>query len=89
MSKERFNIGFMGVGGKLFIEYDFLNFSHPYGRTFRVRIIDIETVTVDSVGWGKGELKIVGKGAELAKVKLPISDANKCQEWILSKLDPQ
>jgi hypothetical protein len=86
MNNDQFNIGIFGAGGKLLIDTDFLSFSHPYGRTFRVRITDIETVTVDSVGLGKGELKIIGKGTELAKVKMPIPWANKCQEWIFAKI---
>ncbi len=85
MSDEKLCIGLLGVGGKLIIKNGFLNFSHPYGKTFRVLMADIDTVTVDVVGMGKGDLKIIGKGAELANVNMPISWANKCQEWILSK----
>lgn len=76
-------IGLLGAGGKLKIEGGFLNFQHPYGRTFRVQTKDIETVTVDAKGFGKGILKIIGRGAELASAEMPVTWANKCQTWIL------
>ena len=76
--------GFIGAGGKLTIDGLFLSYQHPYGRTFRVPIKDIDTVTVDELGWGKGMLKIIGHGSELASSKMPIPWANKCQEWILA-----
>ncbi|MDD4333416.1 MAG: hypothetical protein PHT51_04875 [Patescibacteria group bacterium] len=85
MNDEKLSIGLLGAGGKLIIKDGFLNFSHPYGKTFKVLIADIDTVVVDAVGMGKGELKIIGKGTELAKVKMPIPWANKCQEWILTR----
>ncbi|MDD5144563.1 MAG: hypothetical protein PHW72_00280 [Candidatus Pacebacteria bacterium] len=83
---QKLSIGFLGVGGKLFIKDGFLNFSHPYGKTFKICIVDIDTVTIDTVGLGKGKLKIIGKGVELAKVEMSIIWANKCQKWILSKI---
>jgi len=86
MSDKKLSIGLLGAGGKLTIKDSFLNFSHPYGKTFRVRMDDIDTVTVDVIGMGKSELKVIGKGAYLAKVKMPTTWANKCQEWILSKM---
>lgn len=73
----------MGAGGKLEIEDVFLKFSHPYGKTFRVLVNDIETVVVDVKGMGNGILKIIGHGTELASVQMPIPWANKCQEWII------
>ena len=79
-------IGLFGAGGTLKIENDYLNFQHPYGKNFRVLVSDIKTVTVDVVGFGKGTLKIIGHGAELAKTEMPIPWANKCQDWILSKI---
>lgn len=84
--EEKMKIGLLGVGGTLKIKDGYLNYSHPYGKTFKVRISDIETVVVDVIGRGNGELKIIGHGTELAKCKMPIPWANKCQEWILSKI---
>jgi len=81
-----YNIGLFGAGGKLRIENDFLSFQHPYGRTFSVPIKDIETVTIDTKGWGKGILKVIGKGVVLATAEMPITQANKCQKWILENL---
>ncbi|MDP3955902.1 MAG: hypothetical protein Q8Q18_01510 [bacterium] len=83
MNDKVLKLGPLGVGGKLKIEQGFLNFSHPYGRTFRVPIKDIETVVVDAKGLGKGILKIIGHGAELASAEMPIRWANKSQAWIL------
>jgi len=83
MNNKVLKLGPLGVGGKLKIETNFLNFSHPYGRTFRVPVKDIETVAVDAKGLGKGLLKIIGHGAELASVEMPINWANKSQTWIL------
>lgn len=83
LDKKTYKIGTFGVGGKLTLDDMFLAYQHPYGRTFRVPVKDIQSVTVDVIGWGKGTLKIIGNGAELAREKMPISWANKCQEWIL------
>lgn len=76
-------IGLCGAGGKLFIKDGFLSYQHPYGRTFKVLLKDVDTVAVDALGFGSGKLKIIGKGANLAEEKMPISWANQCQEWIL------
>lgn len=84
--EEKIKLGLFGAGGTLKIKDGYLNFQNPYSKTFRVRVIDIETVVVDVVGMGQGELKIIGHGAELAKMKLPITWANKSQEWILSMI---
>ena len=89
MTELKMKIGLLGAGGKLIIKDGFLNYKHPYGRSFKVPLKDIETVTADTVGLGKGELKIVGKGSILAKEKMPIPWANKCQEWILNNKDEQ
>lgn len=83
MEKKVFKIGLLGIGGKLKIENGFLNYQNPYGRTFRVPTKDIETVTVDVKGPGKGVLKIIGHGVELASAEMPTSLANKSQAWIL------
>ncbi|MFA5232733.1 MAG: hypothetical protein WC410_03645 [Candidatus Paceibacterota bacterium] len=83
MEKKVFKIGLLGFGGKLKIENGFLSYQNPYARTFRVQTKDIETVTVDVKGWGKGILKIIGHGAELASAEMPIGWANKSQAWIL------
>lgn len=89
MDKKVFNIGLLGAIGTLTIEDGFLSYRHPYGRTFRVPVDDIVTVTVDVMGWSKGILKIVGRGSELASAEMPIPWANKCQAWILANLRAQ
>ena len=83
MNNKVLKLGPLSVGGKLKIENGFLSYQNPYGRTFRVLVKDIETVTVDTKGWGSGILKIIGRGTELAVEKMPINWANKSQAWIL------
>lgn len=84
--EEKMKIGLLGAGGTLKIKDGYLSFLNPYGKTFRVMVSDIETVVVDVVSMGQGELKIIGHGTELAKTKMPSTWANKCQEWILSMI---
>jgi hypothetical protein len=83
IEKKKYRVGGMLAGKTLIIENGYLELKDVYSHNFRVPIQDITTVAVDSVGWGKGMLKIIGHGTELAKVKLPLSWANKAQEWIL------
>ena len=82
--KKMYRVGGILAGKTLTIENGFLELKDVYSHNFRVPVQDITTVAVDSVGWGKGMLKVIGHGAELAKVKLPLPWANKAQEWILS-----
>ncbi|HVW67062.1 MAG TPA: hypothetical protein VHA78_05035 [Candidatus Peribacteraceae bacterium] len=82
--KKKYRVGGILAGTTLTIENGFLKYKNVYGHAFRVPIQDITTVAVDDVGWGKAMLKIMGQGAELAKVKLPLPWANKAQEWILA-----
>jgi hypothetical protein len=84
MDKKVLRIGLLGAGGTLKIESDFLSFQHPYGKTFRIPIADIETAAVDAKGLGKGILKIIGHGVELATVEMPVKWANDCQTWLLA-----
>lgn len=84
MDKKTYKIGLLGAGGKLEINNNFLSYSHPYGKTFKVLVSDIETVVISPKGFGNSILKVIGKGAELAAVDMPTSWADKCQEWILS-----
>lgn len=87
MSESKFNIGLLGIMGKLAIDNGFLKFSNPYAKRFNVRVSDIETVTVDTLNFGKAKLKIVGKGSVLAETDLPVNWAEKCQRWILSQTE--
>lgn len=76
-------IGLLGAGGTFKMDGTMLHYQHPYGRFFTVPLKDIQTVSVDSAGWGKCFLKIVGGGTELAKEKMPVSWAKQAQAWIL------
>lgn len=82
-----FKIGLLGAGGKLKVENGFLSYQHPYARSFRVRIADIQTVTIDTGSWGSGFLKVIGNGTVLAEEKMPVPWAEKCQTWILEQLE--
>jgi hypothetical protein len=81
--KKKYRIGGFLAGKTLIMENGFLELKDVYSHNFRVPIQDITTVAVDSMGWGKGMLKVIGHGAGLAKVKLPLPWANKAQQWIL------
>jgi len=78
--------GFLGAGGKLIIEDEFLKYKHPYGKRFSVRLNDVDTVSTDALRGGKAKLKIIGKGTVLAEIDMPIPWAEKCQKWILNNL---
>jgi hypothetical protein len=80
----KYNIGGILAGKKLIIEDGFLTYKSVYAQNFVVELGKIETVVVDTVGFGKGLLKIVGSGTTLASVKLPLPWATKAQRWILS-----
>lgn len=81
--KKKYRVGGILAGKTLIIENGFLELKDVYSNNFRVLLKDITTVSVDGVGWGKGMLKVIGNGAELAKVQLPLPWANKAQQWIL------
>lgn len=85
--KEKHKIGFFGLSGTLTLYNGFIRYVHPFGRFFKVKLSDVDTVTVDTLRFGYSELKIVGKGTVLATIKkIPHPLAEKCQEWILSKM---
>ncbi len=77
-------LGFLGAAGRLTIHNGFLSYQHPYGATFRVSIADIKTVTVDTAGWGKATLKVLGDGVELANATMTVGVARAAQMWILN-----
>lgn len=76
----------LGFGGWLTLNEKYLKYTGYYGKGFRVRLDQIETATVEDASWGKGYLKIIGKGTELAKTKMPMPWAHSCQDWILDEL---
>ena len=83
---SKLSLGLLGVGGKLVIEEGYLGYSHPYGKRFRVPLKSITTVSVDTVGGGKANLKIIGQGATLAEVVMPTPWAEKAQQWVLEEI---
>lgn len=87
MTEERFKIGILGLLGNLYIKDGYLKYISSYGRTFMVKLSDIDTVSIDTVSMTKGKLKIIGKGSELASVELLTHHAVGCQQWIMSKIN--
>ncbi len=83
MEKKVLKLGMLGAGGQLIIESGLLTFKGIMGKSFKVQIADIDTVTLDSAGFGRGMLKVIGHGTILASVEIPTSWAEKCQQWIL------
>ncbi len=79
------NFGLFGYRFKC--KGDYLTYKSIYGKKFRVRLKDIETVTVDLARASKGTLKVIGHGTVLAQVTLPRSWAEKAQTFILNNLD--
>lgn len=74
------------LGQTFTLDDQFLKYKGVYGKSFSVPRSQIETVVVDTIGRGKGLLKVVGKGTTLASVELPINLAEKTQAWILQQL---
>ena len=63
----------------------YLSFRSLDLKTFRVRIADIESVSLDSAGIGKNILKINGKGTLLAQIELSKPWGAKAQEFIMDQ----
>ena len=64
-----------------------LKFVGTYNGHFVVRRADIETVTTSVVSAGKSQLRVIGKGTDLATVVLPASWAESARNWILDHKD--
>jgi hypothetical protein len=64
-----------------------LKFVGTYNGHFVVRRADIETVTTSVVSAGKSQLRVIGKGTDLATVILPASWAESARNWILDHKD--
>lgn len=80
----------VGVGHTLAVNGIWLEWVHVYGNGFRVPLSAVSAVTVDKAGWGKGVLRVIGSGAELAKVTdLPLPWAERAQVWIMERLNGQ
>jgi microcompartment protein CcmK/EutM len=76
------------LSGQTFtITDNLLKFMGAGKGAFTVPLKSIETVTVDQVGAGSSELKIIGKGTVLASVVLPRTWVTKTQEWLLENLN--
>ncbi len=65
---------------------NFLYYNSIKGKTFKVLLGDIETVTVDAQGFNRSILKVVGRGSILAEATMGTMAANKVQELILKEI---
>lgn len=78
--------GFL-AGHTLSVDDNFVEWKHVYGRGFKVPRSAVQVVLVEKAGWGKADFKLVGNGAELAKVPgLPVSWAEQAQKWLMERL---
>lgn len=79
------NFGLFGYRFKC--KKGYLTYKSVYGKKFKVRMQDIETVTIDTARAGTGTLKVIGHGSVLAQVNLPLPWAHKAQQFIFDNLD--
>ncbi len=71
---------------KFTIDEKYLEYRSAYGKNFRAPINDIDTASIDTMGWGKSILKITGRGSTLASIKLPQQRTKKAQDFVLNHL---
>jgi hypothetical protein len=84
--KKVFRPGTFLSGQTLVVDEAFVRFTAVYGKGFRVPRSEVETVTVDTSRWGRGLLKLVGRGVELAKAEMPLPWCYQAQKWLLEQL---
>lgn len=65
---------------------EYLSYQSIYGKSFRVRRQDIESISLDKGGFGKNIIKINGNGTLLAQVEMPKNWAEKAQSFIMSEV---
>jgi len=71
------------LGGYVFkIDDKYVNYQSIYGKRFRVRKSDIDSVSVEQTKGIYSTLKVSGKGTTLASTELPATWAEKAQEFI-------
>jgi len=76
------------LSGQTFIIDDkCLKFSGSYKGALIIPRSQIETITITPVLAGLSEMRLIGNGTILAKIKLPHSWAEKTQRWITEKLN--
>lgn len=80
-------LSFAFGGYKFKADGDYITYQSAYGKSFRVRKSDIDTVSLDEAGAGKNKLTLVGHGSTLAQVELPKPWTESAQDFILNKLD--
>lgn len=74
------------LGGYTFkADEEYVSYQSAYGKSFRVRRQDIESVSLDKGGAGKNIIKVNGHGTLLAQVDLPQSWAEKAQVFIMNE----
>lgn len=85
--KETFKPGGILSGQKFVIEDEILTYKNAYGKYARVKLKDIETISIEPKRMGSSIVKIIGKGTELANIELPYSWATKTVNWLEGEID--
>lgn len=85
--KNTFYPGTVLSGQRFTIDENVVTYKNAYGKNAMIPRKSIETVTIDVSGKGYSLLKFIGKGTELAVVKLPHSMAKSSMLWFIEQLD--
>ena len=87
--KKVHKLGFLGAGGKLWIEDGFVCYRGMYGGHFKVRLADVQIVNADMEGKllsTKATLRLIGGGVDLAAVRMTRPFAEEARDWIIGNL---
>lgn len=77
----------LGLGNfKFRTDERWLEYKTLFTNYNRILKSDIESVTVTDAKGGNCKLQIVGKGTVLANLKMPVTWANKAQDFILNEV---
>lgn len=76
------------LGGYVFkSDEKYISYQSIYGKRFRVRKSDVESVSLDQGKMGQNVIKLNGKGTTLATIELPAMWAEKAQEFIQDEVE--
>jgi hypothetical protein len=84
-NKNEKKLSFAFGGYKFISDGKYIKYQSIYGKSFRVLISDIKTVSLQEAGRGKNTVRLVGEGTTLAEVELPQSWAENAQDFILEQ----
>lgn len=81
------SISFALGGYKFTSDGEYIRYQSAYGKSFRVPIRHIDSVSLDKGGAGKNIIKVIGRGSTLAEVELVKNWCEEAQEFILDEID--